>query len=181
MFSTFFLNFIIPYLFYLFCSLFFFSSARRCARNCVLAYRELRAWIIYCYIDYVTWLRQHEVFFPSAEFHGIWIVILIYIYIYVSEILLFFSQNVNICFIISEFVWTLTFGSSQRPNFILNFWILDKERHFVFIVTRLHLTGGQLTHCEQFITPWMKLDFGPVVKSADYSKCDLLTLLFTSR
>ena len=31
-------------LFILFCLLFiFFSSARRCARNCVLAYRELRA------------------------------------------------------------------------------------------------------------------------------------------
>lgn len=100
-------------------------------------------------------------------------------YTYVSEIL--FSQNVNICFIISEFVWTLTFGSSQRPNFILNFWILDKERHFVFIVTRLDLPWGHLTHCQQFITSWMKLDFGPVVKSADYSKCDLLTLLFTSR
>jgi hypothetical protein len=42
LFSTFFKIFIIPYLFYFFCSLFF--SARRCARNCVLAYRELRAW-----------------------------------------------------------------------------------------------------------------------------------------
>ena len=42
-FPLFFKIFIIPYLFYFFCSLFFFS-ARRCARNCVLAYRELRAW-----------------------------------------------------------------------------------------------------------------------------------------
>ena len=42
----FFLIFIIPYLFIFFCSLFLFS-ARRCARNCVLAYRELRA-CTYC-------------------------------------------------------------------------------------------------------------------------------------
>ena len=42
-FPLFFKNFIIPYFFFFFCSLFFFS-ARRCARNCVLAYRELRTW-----------------------------------------------------------------------------------------------------------------------------------------
>ena len=39
----FFKNFIIPY-FFIFFLLFYFFSARRCARNCVLAYRELRAW-----------------------------------------------------------------------------------------------------------------------------------------
>ena len=39
----FFLNFNYSFFIYFFCSLFLFS-ARRCARNCVLAYRELRAW-----------------------------------------------------------------------------------------------------------------------------------------
>ena len=53
LFSTFFKIFIIPYLFYFFCSLFFFS-ARRCARNCVLAYRELRAWHKYLLTAYVV-------------------------------------------------------------------------------------------------------------------------------
>ena len=104
--------------------------------------------------------------FPSAEFRGIRIVILM------SRKYFFLSQNVNICFIISECAWILTFGGSQRPNFILKFWILDKEKHFILIVTRLDLPWGQLTHCEQFIASWMKWYFGPVDKSADNTKCD---------
>ena len=46
------LIFIIPYffLFFFFCS--FFFSACRCARNCVLAYRELRAWHILSVLFY---------------------------------------------------------------------------------------------------------------------------------
>ena len=39
-----FFKFLLFLIYFIFFALYFFFSARRCARNCVLAYRELRAW-----------------------------------------------------------------------------------------------------------------------------------------
>ena len=46
----FFFNFYYSLIILFFFSFFFFFSARRCARNCVLAYRELRVWMVYMYV-----------------------------------------------------------------------------------------------------------------------------------